>query len=249
MLFFNQILIFALGASLASFAVLVGMRVPAKVSIISPRSYCDHCSRTLAVEDLIPLLSYFVNGRRSRCCRKPLSSLHFILEFAGGFLALIIYHLLIEDYNPQLALQLILTGFFGIIFTVSDLQTYTLPNSIMKIFLLLSFSGRLLFDPQHLGWIILGSLGLFSLLSALSIMKPGSLGGGDIKLILTFSILYGLIPTVKIIFLASGAGILFFILAVIIRRGRLLKKLPFGVFLFGAAGITLLVDSVFFTFF
>lgn len=249
MFLFNQILIFALGASLASFAILVGMRVPARISILSPRSYCDHCSQTLAVEDLIPILSYFVNGRRSRCCRKPLSSLHFILELTGGFLALIIYHLLIEDYNPHLALQLFLTGFFGIIFTVSDLQTYTLPNSVMKIFLLFSFSYQLLFDLQHIGWIILGSLGLFALLSALYIMKPGSLGAGDIKLILTFSILYGLTHTVKIVFLASGAGILFFILSIIIRKGESFKKLPFGVFLFFAAGITLLVDSVFLPFF
>ena len=80
-------------------------------------------------------------------------------------------------------------------------------------------------------------------------MKPGSLGAGDIKLILTFSILYGLTHTVKIVFLASGAGILFFILSIIIRKGESFKKLPFGVFLFFAAGITLLVDSVFLPFF
>lgn len=249
MFLFNLIIIFALGASLASFAILVGMRVPAQVSILFPRSYCDHCLQALAVEDLLPVLSYFINGRHSRCCRKPLSSLHFILELAGGCLSLIIYYLLIESYGPQLALQLALTGFFGIVFTVSDLQTYTLPNSVMKIFLLLSFLYQLLFYWDYIGWIILGSLGIFSVLLALYIMKPGSLGAGDVKLIVTFSILYGLTQTVQIVFLASGLGIIFFILSLIIRQGDSLKKLPFGAFLFFAAGVILLVDSVFLSFF
>lgn len=249
MFLFNQILIFALGASLASFAILVGMRVPAQASILFPRSYCDHCSQALAVEDLIPILSYFINGRHSRCCRKPLSSLHFILELAGGCLSLIIYYLLIENYSPQLALQLLITGFFGTIFTVSDLQTYTLPNSVMKVFLLFSFLYQLFFYWNNIGWIILGSLGLFSVLLAIYIMKPGSLGAGDIKLIITFSILYGLSQTIQVIFLASGLGILFFVLSFLIRRGDSLKKLPFGAFLFFAAGVILLVDSVFLSFF
>lgn len=249
MFLINQVIIFTVGASLASFAVLVGMRVPAQTSVIFPRSYCDHCSQTLAVEDLVPVLSYFINGGHSRCCRQPLSFLYFIFEFIGGSSALIIYYILVENYRPELAWQLLLTSFFGIIFTVSDLQTFTLPNSVMKFFLLFSFLYQLLFYGSDIGWTTLGSLGLFSVLLALYIMKPGSLGAGDVKLMVVFSLLYGLTETILIVFLASGLGILFFIFSLVIRRGKSLKKLPFGVFLFFSAGVILLLDSVFLSFF
>ncbi len=36
------------------------------------RSYCDSCGKTLQARDLIPILSWAMNGGKSRCCGEPL---------------------------------------------------------------------------------------------------------------------------------------------------------------------------------
>ncbi len=50
------------------------------------RSHCDHCHKTLAWYDMIPVFSFLLYGGKSRCCRTPLSYQYPIVEALVGLL-------------------------------------------------------------------------------------------------------------------------------------------------------------------
>lgn len=55
---------------------------------VTGRSYCDACGETLAARDLVPILSWFWNRGRSRCCGAPLRPTLLTPEIAALGLAL-----------------------------------------------------------------------------------------------------------------------------------------------------------------
>ena len=56
---------FVLGASVGSFLNVVADRLPAGQSVVSPRSFCDGCRRSLPSLDMVPVISYL--WLRGRC--------------------------------------------------------------------------------------------------------------------------------------------------------------------------------------
>lgn len=77
----ETLLILLLGASLGSFLGLVVDRFPEK-SILWPRSHCDSCGQTLAIWDLIPIVSEMANGFRCRFCSAKIPVSYCLLETA-----------------------------------------------------------------------------------------------------------------------------------------------------------------------
>lgn len=85
------------GAALASFACLVVDRRSRGESIVSPRSHCVGCKRTLAAYEIIPVLSWPLLGGHCRTCGAKISPLFFLVELsaaclAGGICAAILFH-------------------------------------------------------------------------------------------------------------------------------------------------------------
>ena len=56
------ILLFFLGATLGSFYHVVGYRMPIGQNFISGRSRCPSCSQQLKFYELIPIVSYVLQG-------------------------------------------------------------------------------------------------------------------------------------------------------------------------------------------
>ena len=80
------ILIFAvLGLVIGSFLNALIYRLKSGEKIIIGRSHCPNCRQTLAVKDLIPLLSFFVLKRQCRYCQKPISICDVIVELFTDF--------------------------------------------------------------------------------------------------------------------------------------------------------------------
>lgn len=59
---------FALGASIFSFLGVVIWRLPRGESVVKGRSHCPACGRTLSAAELVPCLSFLVQGGRCRGC-------------------------------------------------------------------------------------------------------------------------------------------------------------------------------------
>lgn len=75
---------FALGASIFSFLGVVIWRLPRGESVVKGRSHCPACARTLSPAELVPCLSFLVQGGRCRGCGARIPARDFCLEVLGG---------------------------------------------------------------------------------------------------------------------------------------------------------------------
>lgn len=82
----------SLGAILGSFITMLAYRVPRRLSIVQPGSFCPSCRTPLQPRDLVPLASYLAYGGRCRMCRAPIGLRYFFIELFSTFaIALIIF--------------------------------------------------------------------------------------------------------------------------------------------------------------
>jgi prepilin signal peptidase PulO-like enzyme (type II secretory pathway) len=86
-----------LGAALASFACLIVDRRSRGESIVSPRSRCVGCKRSLAFYEIIPVVSWLLLRGRCRTCSTSIPPMFFLVELsaaciAGGVCAAILFH-------------------------------------------------------------------------------------------------------------------------------------------------------------
>jgi prepilin signal peptidase PulO-like enzyme (type II secretory pathway) len=69
---------------LGSFINLAVDRFPRGESLVSPRSHCRTCDRTLNLIDLLPVAGYFLRGGRCATCRTPIGISSPLIEAATG---------------------------------------------------------------------------------------------------------------------------------------------------------------------
>ena len=75
---------FALGACVFSFLGVVVWRLPRKESVVKGRSHCPACGRTLSAAELIPCLSFLLQGGKCRGCGAKIPARDFWIEVLGG---------------------------------------------------------------------------------------------------------------------------------------------------------------------
>jgi leader peptidase (prepilin peptidase)/N-methyltransferase len=72
------------GLVLGSFLNVVVYRAPRRLSVVSPGSFCPHCSTPVRPIDNIPVVSWFALGGRCRACRAPISPRYPVVEAGTG---------------------------------------------------------------------------------------------------------------------------------------------------------------------
>jgi len=229
---FIYLYFFLLGLVFGSFFNVVGLRVPMGQSIISPRSACPNCGHTLRTGELIPVLSYVIQGGKCRKCGVRISLIYPFFELLTG--CLFVYAVYRIGINAELFLALTFISLLVIV-VVSDLTYMIIPNRILLFFLPLFIVERF-FNPLTPWWSsLVGALGAFLLLFLIAVVSKGGMGGGDVKLfgVLGYVIGWKLILLTFIIACFSGTIVgLAFMMA-----GKMQKRnpIPFGPFIaFGA---------------
>src|SRR3989304_2593757 len=104
-----ELIWFILGLFVGSFLNLLIDRLPQGENVIFGRSRCDHCGRDLTWRELIPVVSWLIQGGRSSCCRRVLSAQYPWVELAtaAGFA------LLATHGNPALSAVVGRMGLFS----------------------------------------------------------------------------------------------------------------------------------------
>ena len=134
------ILTFFFGAAVGSFVNVLVERSIAGKDWIKGRSKCDHCGKTLAWYDMIPLLSYLFYQGKSRCCHKRLSWRHPLVELLFG--TLFVWWLLVGfmffrlAVTPLLVIQplfWLITGVVLLIVAVADAYGGVILMPLVKI--------------------------------------------------------------------------------------------------------------------
>ena len=65
---------------------MVGLRIPIKKSIVTPRSACPTCGHRLKALELIPVISYMFQKGKCRGCKSRISPIYPIFELLTGIL-------------------------------------------------------------------------------------------------------------------------------------------------------------------
>ena len=213
------------GLVLGSFYNVIGLRVPKGESIVSPPSHCTSCGKQLTVFELIPVLSYVIQGGKCKGCGVKVSPIYCFTEIVTALLFMLCY--VKFGFTAELAVALLFVSLLAII-NVSDIAYMLIPNKILLFFLPFLIVARSI-SPLDPWWdSLLGAVLGFSMLLLLAVVSKGGMGGGDIKLFFLLGLVLGTIHTLLALFLASIVGVLVGIIVLKVRGQGRKTPVPFG---------------------
>ena len=234
------ILFFIMGTVFGSFYNVVGYRVPKGESIMYPPSHCTKCNHKLGPLELIPILSYIFLGGKCKNCKDKISCFYPIFEFMTGLLFALSY--IVFGLTLDCLLSIVFISMLLIII-ISDYQTMIIPDSVLIFFgiTILVIKYFIVGYPSILYCLLDGVIAFIFmfLIKKLGdfLFKKESMGGGDIKLLGVFGIMFGYIMAMFSVFLASVIGLP---ISLILIRKKDSHEIPFGPFLAVAAIIIVL---------
>ena len=231
---------FMIGAIFGSFYYVVAYRIPKGESIVSPPSHCPNCNHRLGPLELIPIFSYLFQLGKCKSCKCKISIFYPLFEIICGLLFGLSY--LSYGFNLELIIVLLFVSMIMIII-LSDYYYMIIPDGVLIFFgLSIIFSMFFIHEWYYTLMHILYGIISFVIMYALKLFgdflfKKESMGGGDIKLLFTFGLMFGFQMSIVSIFLASIIGLP---ISLILLRKNNEHVLPFGPYLGIAALIIVL---------
>ena len=255
---FAFVFAFFIGASVGSFVNVVADRLPAGQSLVRPASHCPVCHTHLRTLDLLPVLSYVWLRGRCRSCGAVIPGRLPLVEAGTGLL----FALALASYGlgAAFAAAAVILGLLVAI-TIIDLEhglildRVVLPASVAALAMapLWPLAGvEREFFPGFFDWpgsveslassLVGGGAGFLFFL-AITLVRPGGTGGGDVKLAGLLGLLLGLAGAAIAVWVAVVVGgVVAAALLLLRKRGRR-SEMPFGPFLAGGAAVALLAGE------
>lgn len=228
---------FIFGAIIGSFLATLILRWPQERSILSGRSICDGCGRTLGIADLVPLLSALILQGRCGSCQAPINRLHFQVELACGLAGGAALWL-----APGIeGLGWAVLAWFLITLAILDHRHFWLPDALTFPLAFLGFTLAMWVTPVTIADRVIGAglaYGGLTLI-ALSYRKLRGrvgMGGGDPKLLGALGAWFGWQALPLLLLFASLAALA--AAAVNAARGTDISsstQMPFGTYMAVAA--------------
>lgn len=234
-----------LGLAVGSFCNVVIYRVPEKLSVVKPRSFCPTCGEPVRSIDNIPVVSWLVLGGRCRNCREPISARYVVVELATATL----FALLAFQLGPSLALPAFFVLAGGLVaISAIDLERYIVPNRVLypTLFIgapLLALAGIAAGSWSRLFWAAAGGVAAFSAMYLVHVIQPKGMGFGDVRLSGLLGVYLGWFGPARVgvgFFLAFLFGSVGGLVLVILGRKTARAKVPFAPFLAGGAMFSIL---------
>ena len=235
----TDIIVFFIGLVFGSFGGMLSSRVPRQVAPTG-RSQCPNCKTVLSPWELIPVVSFLIQKGRCKHCGERISGGYILVELSTAVSFVLFYRYF------GLGIVGILNLILALHFTVlagTDMMHGLLPNRIILSGLAFALALRVVaplqaggavigmgFGPSLRDGLIGAALG-FGFFFLVALIKPGAMGGGDIKM----AALIGLYLGAWRVFPALGLGfILSSLYSVPLMIAGKLKRtdtLPLGIFL------------------
>lgn len=228
-------MVFIFGAVMGSFLNVVAVRLSREESILWPGSHCDNCNHKLRWYENIPIVSYLIQGGKSRCCNTKIPISFLLIEVITGVLYCTSYHSFGFSYNFVISL-IFISSLIAII--VADIEYMIIPDEIIGVTgILIILCSLFFFGIEETGNRIIAGILAFVLMYVIKLIgdrlfKKESMGGGDIKLMFLFGLVIGFPLSICDIFLATFIA---FPVAVFMLLSRKDNMIPFGPFLAMAA--------------
>jgi leader peptidase (prepilin peptidase)/N-methyltransferase len=248
-----------LGLAFGSFLNVCLYRWPQGESIVSPRSHCRSCDRTLAWWENLPLLSWLALRGRCRTCRVPIGWRYPLVEFAVGTLwAVVAWRSFVAFFPVEFAAGMMFLAWVLVGLAVLDAEHLWLPDAVTLPGIALGF-GWWFLQGKQIGWALHIPAApwedakdacerLLSILTAAALIllirwlywlirRREGIGLGDAKLMAMLAAWLGLPGALLAFALGVVLGALAALVSLAIRRDSgqsetwALQKLPLGTFL------------------
>lgn len=229
----EYIIVSIIGLVIGSFLNVCIYRIPQGESIVFPPSHCSGCGNSLAVKDLLPVLSYVILRGKCRYCKEKIAVQYPLVELLTGMLFVLVYHeygLTFEGIAAAAIVCLLVIASF------IDFTHKLIPNKINLIIAAVGivnvvFGNSITIWDSLLG-LALGGGGL--LLPGLLIgwmLRKEAMGGGDIKLTAACGIFLGLQRSLISLMLAFYSAAVVLVVMLLFKKLKRDKSIPFGPFL------------------
>ena len=179
---------FLVGLLIGSFLNVCIYRLPKNEDIVFEPSHCMSCGRRLKWYELIPVLSFLIQGGKCRGCKQKLSVQYPAIELLNGLLYVLIVAL--YGMSMQSAIYCLLASVL-IVISVIDFRTYEIPLGC-NIFILILGIAQVIIDLPHMSQYVIGFFAVSLLLYLVWLISKGrAIGGGDIKFLAAAGLLLG----------------------------------------------------------
>lgn len=236
------VILFIFGAAIGSFLNVVALRYEGERFLFDPnviggRSHCPHCKRTLAWFELIPIVSFLIQGGRCRNCKARIGFQYPSVELLSG----IIFAAVPLQFAYAIPQSIIWIAALEILLLISyvDILLGIIPDELNVALLVVGIlnlgvaSGALLLN--HLGAAILAAAFFGGLVA---VTRGKGMGMGDVKLALPLGFLFGLPAILLLTALAFIIGGAYGAVVIALGEKTMKSSVPFGPFLAVAAAIT-----------
>lgn len=234
------LIFFIIGLIFGSFFQVVALRLPRGESIVKPASHCEACNKRLKWYELIPVISYIIQGGKCSSCKKRISIKYPLFELLTGLSFCLCY--VVFGMTTEIIIPLTLISAL-IIVIISDTEYMVIPDEVLFItsvaiiiekIVLYGFSNALsAFGSGLLGFLLMYGIKLLGDF----IFKAESLGGGDIKLFFMLGLVFNFSTLIVILFLSSFFALPYAISIMLMKKDNIV---PYGPFI-SLTAITLLL--------
>lgn len=221
-LFLLALLAFFVGACIGSFVNCAALRRESDESALKGRSHCTSCGEVLRATELIPIFSWFIQGKKCRHCGAKLSVRYPLTEFLCGLaFALVVWiqgsslaGLSLQTIEYLVLISLLLYA------SLVDIDSRTIPDGVIlaaialhALYLVLAgpvlgfIDGRAAAIESIIGGFAIGLPLLAVVLIADRLLGRDSMGGGDIKLFFVAGLYFGWRACLFLIIIACIIGI------------------------------------------
>lgn len=225
-------LIFFFGAIFGSFLNVLIYRLPRKISVIKPRSFCPHCNETIKWYQNIPIFSFLIQGGKCGKCNLSISPSYIVIEILTASLWLITFYQFEASIS---ALELSLLASLMLVIAFIDWSHQIIPSRLIYIALVirLIFGG---FFTSNFWFIIRGGIFcgvFFAIIYFLAYFpkKREGLGFGDVRLAILIGAWIGVLEAGIVFFTGSFLAMLFWVGLSLKSGFERNRRIPFAPFL------------------
>ncbi len=245
MWYFQLSLLFISGIIIGSFLNVIIYRLPNNVSIITPRSYCPHCRKTIPFYRNIPLLSFLFQKGRCAECREKIPFRYPVVELLTGLLWMWAFS---SYLLPKALLFVWMSGILTVIAFI-DAKHFTVPLSLIVAMFAGLFAYNISEPTMVIDSIIGGIVGTTYLGLVLGLtwilFKKQTMGFGDIQLVFICGIWLGTIQVLLMIFISSLIALVYWGILTLRSGVQRDMRLPFASFI---APVTIIIYTIGFEF-
>lgn len=236
-------LLFLWGLALGSFVNMLVFRTAVayklrkgkfRPKILQNRSGCDFCGKQLSIWENIPVVSWLIQGGKSKCCASPLPCQYPLVELSMGLLILFTFLKLgaVSDWKVVTGGLLMLAWMTLLAFHFwFDINFMILPDFATAILAILAVVMGVISGSSLVGSLSGAGIGFLVIGGLWAVTRGQGMGLGDVKLAPVLGWWLGGQMTVVWLYLAfiMGAviGVTLLALGVVKRK----QPIPFGPFL------------------